>query len=183
MCIKVANRRESADFATFPTGADGEEEDDAATRMTAPATTATTTMPEVMIPGYSRTREMSTMVRALTHVVSGERGSTMTAGGEWVSRMGGSAATGVGSASSPPSSSFSSSSSWGGGGGGGGGSSSSSGQKRGREEEASQVPHESLLRYYRGGFGDVQMHQGGTLAEAGMSSIPKIRMYVYLYIS
>lgn len=168
MCIKVANRRESADFVRFPTGADGEEEDDTATRMTAPATTAMTTMPEVMFPGYSRTREMSTMVRALTHVVSGERGSTMTAGGEWVSSGmvagGGSAATGVGSATSPPPPSFSSSS-WG---GGGGASSSSSGQKRAREEEASQVPHESLLRYYRGGFGDVQMYQGGPSAEAGM---------------
>ncbi|KAJ8642834.1 hypothetical protein MRB53_004582 [Persea americana] len=50
-------------------------------------------------------------------------------------------ATGVGSASShpPPLSS----SSWGGDGDGG---SSISGHKRGREEEAGQVPHESLLR-------------------------------------
>lgn len=155
MCVTVANRRESAEFVRSPTGADaGDDEDDTATRM---ASAEVTTMPQVMFPGNRRTMENAAIVRALTHVVSGERGSTMATGGEWVAGV----AAGGGSASSP-SSSFSSSS-WG---GGGGGSSSSGVQKRGREEEAG-LP-EPLLRYYRGGFGDTQTYQGEASAEAGM---------------
>ncbi|KAF9602888.1 hypothetical protein IFM89_032628 [Coptis chinensis] len=104
----------------------------------------------------NRSREMSAMVSALTHVVSGE-GS----GNEWGYGgfdFGGSVSrTSSVSLSSPSSSSFSlpspssssystSSSSWG-------------GQKRGREEESGGQLNESVLRMYRN-FGDFRTSHG-----------------------
>lgn len=153
MSIKVANQGESAGFMRHrPSGEDAGDEEEGI------ATPTTTTLP---FEGYSRRREMSVMVSALQHVVAGERGSNtavVAGAGEW-----GSGVVGGGSASSPSTSL--SSSSWGGCGGGDG---SSGGQKRTREEETGQLP-ESILRFYRGGYGDFQTYQAEPSAEGGKS--------------
>lgn len=89
----------------------------------------------VMISGYSRTREMSAMVTALTQVVSGERflGFRPDPGGADV--FGGGGGSGSGFVYSPNSPSSSSSGSW-------------SGQKRGREQEETE-------QFQRGVYGGV----------------------------
>ncbi|XP_050225455.1 ethylene-responsive transcription factor ABR1-like [Mercurialis annua] len=95
-----------------------------------------------MFPGYGSTREMSAMVSALTHVVSGPQ-----RGGEW--GYGLDSSTSFASSSSSPLSAYSTS-----------GSGYWAGQKRGREEDevgAAQLI-ESVPRVYRG-FGDFTISQ------------------------
>lgn len=109
--------------------------------VTVSAATAAAGTPQ-MFSGYSRAREMTAMVSALTHVVSGQRA------GEWVYRTdtgggGGGVrsntfATGSASGSSPSSSS---------------GSGSWAGQKRGREQQESASTAQILdypQKVYRG---------------------------------
>ncbi|KAJ7974030.1 Ethylene-responsive transcription factor [Quillaja saponaria] len=113
------------------------------------------TMPEQMLAGYSRGMELTAMVSALTHVVSGQR-----RGSEWVYGSGLPVMSGFGQASSQRLPGYSSNSGSGLGSvsfGSGSGSGSWVGQKRGREEEvggatATQLT-EPVQRVYRG-FGD-----------------------------
>ncbi|XP_010246271.1 PREDICTED: ethylene-responsive transcription factor ERF110-like isoform X2 [Nelumbo nucifera] len=108
-----------------------------------------------ILSSYNRSREMSAMVSALTHVVSGERS------GDWIYRpnFSGFAAPTLASsgvavtyAAASPSSSYTSSY-----------TSSSSlsgvGQKRGREEESSSQLPEAVSRIYRG-FGEFRTSLG-----------------------
>ncbi|CAK9154168.1 unnamed protein product [Ilex paraguariensis] len=143
--LKVANPRDTGEYVRFPARGDTDTTDEAGQPSQQPiesteqmqqpenlllsATAATS-----MFSGYSRSMEMSAMVTALTHVVSGGQRS-----GEWSYRpeLSGS---GIYSANSPSYSS-SSSGSW-------------TGQKRGRDQEES-VPQFSdhVQRVYRG-FGE-----------------------------
>ncbi|KAH8515651.1 hypothetical protein H0E87_004197 [Populus deltoides] len=113
-----------------------------------------------MFMGYSSSTEMS-MVSELTHVVSGQRGSTsdwgsygaVGLGGATITSNFGQAAPGSNTSTpaSPPLSAYSSTS----------GSGLWIGQKRGREEEAGAAAQlmESLPRVYRG-FNDFRSSQG-----------------------
>lgn len=129
-----------------------------------PRTTADTGLGLGPMYTYNQAREMSEMVTALTHVVSGQRqnfnesshytapsmvrfGGGGSGGGSWIYRS-----------DSPSSSAYSSSS-----------SGSLTGSKRGREEDASvmqslQQPQFHLANY-RGGFGD---------SRAAESSVPAL---------
>lgn len=125
-----------------------------------PATTSVGT-PQ-MFSGYSRAREMTAMVSALTHVVSGQRA------GEWVYRtdMGGGGgrsntfASGSASGSSPSSSS---------------GSGSWAGQKRGREQQESASTAQIFdypQKVYRG-FGESRESSSlPTVEEATNTVVP-----------
>ncbi|XP_068657828.1 ethylene-responsive transcription factor ABR1-like [Aristolochia californica] len=137
MCFNVANsRRASGDFSRFPAGEGEGDEDDGQRALEA--------MSFSIYSGDSREREMSAMVSALTHVVSGERGVVGP-------RMDGATSC---SSSSEASGSFSEASpSW-----------DSGGLKRTREEDTGPMP-ESALRYYRG-FGDFRSYQGDSSVEA-----------------
>lgn len=86
----------------------------------------TADVPPAMISGYSRPTEMSAMVSALTHVVSGQRGS-------YGSGLSGAVSSSFGQALYSPSGS-----------GSGSGSGSWSGQKRGREEDGTAASHQLL---------------------------------------
>ncbi|CAK7346752.1 unnamed protein product [Dovyalis caffra] len=130
-----------------------------------------------MLMGYSRSTEMSAMVSALTHVVSGQGGSASDWGSYGAAGLGGAtitstfgqAAPGSNAASaSPPLSAYSSTS--------GSGSALWIGQKRRREEEAGAAAQlmESLPRVYRG-FNDFRSSQGdssssGATATEGSAS-------------
>lgn len=115
-----------------------------------------------MFMGYSSSAEMS-MVSELTHVVSGQRGSTsdwgsygaVGLGGATITSNFGRAAPGSNTSTpaSPPLSAYSSTS--------GSGSGLWIGQKRGREEEAGAAAQlmESFPRVYRG-FNDFRSSQG-----------------------
>ncbi|KAG6776211.1 hypothetical protein NC652_014454 [Populus alba x Populus x berolinensis] len=113
-----------------------------------------------MFMGYSSSAEMSAMVSALTHVVSGHRGSTSDWGSYGASGLGGAAITSTfvqaapGSNTSPASPSLSAYSST-------SGSGSWIGQKRGREKEAGAAAQlkESLPRVHRG-FDDLRSSLG-----------------------
>ncbi|XP_010261002.1 PREDICTED: ethylene-responsive transcription factor ABR1-like [Nelumbo nucifera] len=157
MCeLKVANPRDTDEFARFPAGFDVGDTDEGFSQ--APPAPSVTQHEGIvlqgysgpMFSGYSRAREMSAMVSALTHVVSGER-----SGGEWAYQpdFSGSVASTIASgattyASGSPSSSYTSSSSMSGG-----------GQKRGRDEESTGQLPESVLRMYRG-FGEFRTSLG-----------------------
>lgn len=81
-------------------------------------------VPPTMFSGYSRPTEMSAMVSALTHVVSGQRSG-------YASGLSGAVSSSFGQALYSPSGSGSGSGSW-------------SGQKRGREEDATGTSHQLL---------------------------------------
>ncbi|XP_008781454.2 ethylene-responsive transcription factor ABR1-like [Phoenix dactylifera] len=112
MCFKVANPRDSKEIGSPVPESGGAEEEGLVSEMAA-----------VMFSPYSREREMSLMVSALTHVVAGDRAGAV-----------GSPSYTSSSSSSPPLMS------------GPGGAGVVGGMKREREE----LMPESLLRYYRG---------------------------------
>lgn len=123
---KVANPRDLGDYVRFP--ATGDDEEGASSEQDPQHVTAA--MGEeaaAVFAGYDRTREMTAMVTALTHVVSGQRQQDR---GETTSFR---------TSPRPSSSVYSSSSSgsWG-------------GQKRGREEESGSGTQYSEQRVYRG---------------------------------
>lgn len=166
MClsIKVANRRDSGEYARFPATGSGEEEEPSAVeeapsesfeemirreiQQEADYLLSAAAQPPPMFSGYGQSGEMSAVVTALTQVMSTQRSS----GEQWRFHpdISGAAApslaggvSGVYSVNSP-SSTYSSTS-----------SSSGAGQKRRREQEESvtQIP-EHVQRVY-GGFGDL----------------------------
>lgn len=133
-----------------------------------------TTAGEGPMYAYNQAREMSEMVTALTHVVSGQghnfnfnETSYFAAPRDSVVRFGGGGSSGgnwIYRSDSPSSSAYSSSS-----------SGSLTGQKRGREEDASvmqslQQPQFHLANY-RGGFGD---------SRSAESSVPALPGKFYL---
>lgn len=125
---KVANPREYGDYFRFPATEDDEEGGASSQQVTAAA------MGEevAMSAGLGRSREMTAMVTALTHVVSGQRQDR------------GETTMSFGNSPPPPSSVYSSSSSgsWG-------------GQKREREEESgSQYFEQQRFQRVYTGFGD-----------------------------
>ncbi|KAK9110528.1 hypothetical protein Sjap_018588 [Stephania japonica] len=158
MCmLKVANQRERR-FDVVEEGQQQHEEQQQQPQISVEEFSSS----QAMFSDFSRTREMSAMVSALTHVVSGDT----IGGGEW----GGYSYYGV-SSSSPSvvastmtrsvslvSSPSGSSSSW------------SSGHKRGREEEfapsligSTTSDHQSVVRsggYRRFGVHDIRVSQG-----------------------
>ena len=164
MCIlKVANPRDSGEYVRFPaTGGDGNEEVEPPPPPPPPPQSEepVTAVSETMYSGYSSASEMSAMVSALTHVVSGHRGGDYG----YVSGYGGAAAGGGGVTSSfggggsgiysspSPLSAYSSSS----GSGSASGSASWVGHKRGRDLESPTQYSESIPRVY-GGFGDFRV--------------------------
>lgn len=144
MCfIKVADPSDIGDYVKFRAADD--------------ATATTTTTGQGILPppqgiptpppfysGYSRSREMSAMVTALTHVVSGQGSSELD---NYRHDLSGGVTTsfpGIHSANSP-SSAYSSSS-----------SGSMAGQKRGRDQEDSvnQIPEHYQRPYSHRGFGE-----------------------------
>ncbi|KAA8546587.1 hypothetical protein F0562_002674 [Nyssa sinensis] len=143
MCLKVANPRDSGDYARFP-AADTPDEGDPSQhnqsqeQMQQADALMSSAAAASMLTGYSQSREMSAMVSALTHVVSGQRTGAVTsvAGGSGIY------------SSNSPSSAYSSSStgSW-------------AGQKRGREEESVTQFPEQNQRFYRG-FSDFRGSHG-----------------------
>ena len=175
MCLlKVANQRGSGEYVRFPaqdSGGGGDElERDAqegpleisqTQEMYQPIHPVDMTVPEPMFSDNSRAREMSAMVTALRHVVSGQRGGVWGQGtglsGAASSSFGGLYST---SPSPPPMSAYSSSytspspplsalsSSSGSAFASASGSSSWAGQKRGREEEGVSQLIESIPRGY-----------------------------------
>ncbi|KAF8411606.1 hypothetical protein HHK36_004163 [Tetracentron sinense] len=162
MCeLKVANPRDTGRYAGLPTRGTGERDTDEESSQPPPPPPPplqqfqqdfVTVSAAPMFSGYSRAREMSAMVSALTHVVSGDQRV-----GDWMYRPDMSTVTSIpistsGTCSSSPSSSYSSSSSWAG------------GQKRGREEECGSQLSESVLRMYRG-FGDFRTSSSGATEE------------------
>lgn len=154
MCmIKVANSGDSGEYFRFKVEETTDEGGGGAEQPPPPPRTqeqAAAAAPQ-MFTGYSQSREMSAMVTALTHVVSGQRSGELTyyrpefSGGGMMSFGGGGGAGGSGIyTSNSPSSAYSSSS-----------SGSWAGRKRGREEESSvtQFSEQQFQRVYRG-FGD-----------------------------
>ncbi|KAI3461584.1 hypothetical protein Pfo_021350 [Paulownia fortunei] len=153
MCLlKVANQRDSGDFARFP--AIGNTE----------TTTSTTTAASIPIPyfhmqqheqpdyllsavvaapmlsGHSQSQEMSAMVTALTHVVSGQRHPGQISSAMTSSFSAGGSGNFIPSAVDSPSSAYSSSS-----------SGSWAGQKRRRHQDDSVTQFsEQTQRVYRG---------------------------------
>uniref|UniRef100_A0A5B7ANF6 Putative ethylene-responsive transcription factor ABR1 n=1 Tax=Davidia involucrata TaxID=16924 RepID=A0A5B7ANF6_DAVIN len=134
MCLlKVANPRDSGEYVRFPP-TDTTDEGEPPQELLSSAA-----MP--VFAGYCQSREMSAMVTALTHVVSGQRSGDRggyrpdMSGAATSSFAGGS---GIYSANSPSSAySSSSSGSW-------------AGQKRGREEECATLFSEQIQRVNRG---------------------------------
>nr|GMC56420.1 ethylene-responsive transcription factor ABR1-like [Ipomoea batatas]GME16359.1 ethylene-responsive transcription factor ABR1-like [Ipomoea batatas] len=161
MClsIKVANRRDSGEYARFPATGSGEESASASASASEGASesfdemirreiqqeadyllSAAAQAPPPMFSGYGQSGEMTAVVTALTQVMSSQR----SGGEQW--RFGGAAAApslAGGYSVNSPSSTYSSTS-----------SSSGAGQKRRREQEesVSQIP-EHVQRVY-GGFGE-----------------------------
>nr|XP_010912020.1 ethylene-responsive transcription factor ABR1 [Elaeis guineensis] len=143
MCFKLAN---APDGSFSPAKTDEVEEEGMVGMMSSEMAEA------MMFSGDHRSQEMSTMVSALTHVISREQVPCGTAGevvpaGHW------------GSVSSPPSSS-SSQYSWSGQGGGAGG------QMRRREE----IPPELLMSYYHHGYGQFGSYHGEALPNVAEQS-------------
>nr|GLL18438.1 ethylene-responsive transcription factor ABR1-like [Ipomoea trifida] len=174
MClsIKVANRRDSGEYARFPATGSGEESASASASASEGASesfdemirreiqqeadyllSAAAQAPPPMFSGYGQSGEMTAVVTALTQVMSSQR----SGGEQW--RFGGAAAApslaAGGYSVNSPSSTYSSTS-----------SSSGAGQKRRREQEesVSQIP-EHVQRVY-GGFGEFR-----TPAETTSSSV------------
>ncbi|KAK2972579.1 hypothetical protein RJ640_020132 [Escallonia rubra] len=153
MClIKVANAGDSGEYSRFQ-AEDATEEGGPPQESEETAAAAAVTP---MFAGYSQSREMSAMVTALTHVVSGQR----YGGGEAVdysrSALGGGAPNTSSFLPNSPPYSSSSSCSW-------------AGQKRVREEDSvSQLAE--LQRFYRGGHGDFRAGESSSVtAEEGSS--------------
>ncbi|KAJ4951333.1 hypothetical protein NE237_028165 [Protea cynaroides] len=135
MCVlKVADPRDLSEYGRYLMRNDERNPDDSSSQPLPPPSL------QPMFSDYNRQREMSAMVSALTHVVSGDMSS------EYMYDFG----TGV--AASPSYITSSSSSSLGG------------GQKRGREEETSVQYPESATRNYR-----VESSFGVTVKEEGQS--------------
>ncbi|KAL6315520.1 hypothetical protein AAG906_000820 [Vitis piasezkii] len=156
MCkLKVANPRDSGEYVRFPAAGGGNE--DVGPPPPQQSEEPVPVASETMYSGYSRASEMSAMVSALTHVVSGQRagdygyasGFIGAAGG--VTSSFGSGGSGIYTSSSPLSAYSSSSGS-----GSASGSASWVGQKRGRELEAATQYSETVPRVYRG-FGDFRV--------------------------
>ncbi|KAL5779071.1 hypothetical protein ACOSQ2_009808 [Xanthoceras sorbifolium] len=164
MCLlKVANRRGSGGFPATTHAGSGDDEDESYTQEVIESqlshfrelnqqrnemdheSTAGSSGGGSVLEGYSRATEMSAMVSALTHVVSGQRGSS-----DWR----GVSSFGVGSSSSSSVSTMSSIYGSSSGSGSGYGSSVSGmwniGHKRGREEEVGPQLLEPVPRVYRG---------------------------------
>lgn len=158
MSIKVANRRDSGEYARFPATGSGEESASASASASEGASesfdemirreiqqeadyllSAAAQAPPPMFSGYGQSGEMTAVVTALTQVMSSQR----SGGEQW--RFGATAAPSLagGYSVNSPSSTYSSTS-----------SSSGAGQKRRREQEesVSQIP-EHVQRVY-GGFGE-----------------------------
>lgn len=158
MCIlKVANSRDSGEYGKFPATGGGNHEVNPPPPHQQPEDPVAV-VSGAMYTGYSRASEMSAMVSALTHVVSGQRagdygyasGYGGAASGGVTSSFGG-ASSGMYSSSSPLSA-YSSSS------GSGSGSGSWVGHKRGRDLEAATPYSETTInpRVYRG-FGEFRL--------------------------
>nr|APQ47372.1 AP2/ERF domain-containing transcription factor [Vernicia montana] len=174
MCLlnlKVANQKDSGEYIRYPAtteggGNDDNQQEQSYSQYILPSSqsfltqqminndqlmTQTSPLPPstTLFPGYGSTREMSEMVSALTHVVSGQRSSDW---GSYGAGLGGAITSSYGlfSNTSPTLSSCS---------GSGSGSGFSIGQKRGREEESVTQLIESVPRVYRG-FGDFRTCQG-----------------------
>ncbi|MCD7467708.1 hypothetical protein HAX54_005273 [Datura stramonium] len=171
MCLlKVANPRKPIEYVRFAdTGEDAETTANAAaaegggqpygqsqffeeTDYNLLSTSATP-----MFTGYSQTREMSAMVTALTHVVSGPNYRPDVSGSVTSSFGGGS--SGIYSANSP-SSAYSSSSS----------GSRAGRQKRSRDQEESEQSHHGVY----GGFGEFRggLKSSSVKAEEATSMVP-----------
>ncbi|KAK3018023.1 hypothetical protein RJ639_004743 [Escallonia herrerae] len=152
MClIKVANAGDSGEYSRFQ--AEDATEEGGPPQQTAAAAAAVTPM----LTGYSQSREMSAMVTALTHVVSGQR----YGGGEAVdysrSDLGGGALNISSFLPNSPAYSSSSSGSW-------------AGQKRVREgDTVSQLSE--LQRFYGGGYGDFRAGESSSVTAEEDSSI------------
>ncbi|KAJ4966207.1 hypothetical protein NE237_018056 [Protea cynaroides] len=159
MCLsKVANSRDPGEFGRYPTRRVDERETDEDSSQPPflppppPSSSSSqqqgivTVSAASMLLDYNREREMSAMVTALTHVVSGDRSTDWMYQSDF-STYGSSNIVSASAAAGSPSSSHTTT------------SSSSSGQKRGREEESSGQLSESLMRLYRG-FGDFRTSQG-----------------------
>ncbi|KAK4429505.1 Ethylene-responsive transcription factor [Sesamum alatum] len=160
MCLlKVANRRDSGDYARFPARGNTETTTSATTSTTAAVNvpipyfhmqhqeqpdyllSAVVAPPPPMLSGQSQSREMSAMVTALTHVVSGQRQSGLFSGAVASSFSAGGGGSGnfIPSAVESPSSAYSSSS-----------SGSWTGQKRRRDRDDSVTQlSEQAQRVYR----------------------------------
>jgi hypothetical protein len=153
MCLlKVANQRNSAEYVRIPAqdGDDLERYDQEGPPQTQEMNqpdqsirlhSVDVTVTQPMFTDLSRATEMSAMVSALRHVVSGQSGADWGYG----TGMSGAVASSFGgvyaASPSPPLSAYSSTStSW------------AAGQKRGREEEGVSQLMESIPRGYRGDF-------------------------------
>jgi hypothetical protein len=198
MCLlKVANQRGSGEYVRFPAqdsggggdelerdGQEGPSEISQTQEMYQPIHPVDVTAREPMFSDNTRAREMSAMVTALRHVVSGQRQS-----GVWrqAADMSGSTTSGFGglynypsppplpaysssyTSPSPPLSALSSSSGSGFASASGSGSSSWAGQKRGREEEGvsvTQLIDQSIPRNYRGPVADFRLSLGDSASGA-----------------
>ncbi|OAY58494.1 ethylene-responsive transcription factor ABR1 [Manihot esculenta] len=159
--VKVANQKGSGEYSRSPATTDSGDDDDhqrypqivtSQSGLNQPVQVPTQS--PTMFPGYGGcTGEMSAMVSALSHVVSGQRagdwghgaglGSVITSG---YGGIGLASASSSSSSSSPALSAYSSTS----------GSGFWIGQKRGREEVGAT---QSMPRVYRG-FGDFRSSQG-----------------------
>nr|QNI23896.1 AP2/ERF transcription factor [Camptotheca acuminata] len=155
---KVANPRDSGEYARLPVtdateeGGPSDQQIQSQEQMQqAEALAAEAEAP--MFSGYSQSREMSLMVSALTHVVSGQRIGDWS--GAVTSSFGG--GSGIYSSNSPSSAySSSSSGSW-------------AGQKRGREEESVNQFSEQIERVYRG-FGEFRGSHGDS---SSVTTVPE----------
>ncbi|XP_042495800.1 ethylene-responsive transcription factor ABR1-like [Macadamia integrifolia] len=175
MCLlKVANPGDTGEYERYSTMVDEGDTDEGSSQQPPPPLPPppllsssplqqgiVTVSAASMFSGYNQEREMSAMVSALTHVVSGGGLMYQSDFSSYVP------STSLGSASAAslsPSYITISSSSWG-----------SVGQKRGRDEETSGQLSDSLMRLYRG-FGDFRTSQGESssvvaVKEEGQSSI------------
>lgn len=148
MCLsKVANPRDTGEYVRLPaTDEGGLTRQQAQLRGEMHQLADPILSPEAaaapVFSGYSQSREMSAMVSALTHVVSGQRSADCGYYGYRPHHLSGAATSSIvgGSAvhsSNSPSSAYSSSS-----------SGSWAGQKRGREEESVTQLSDQLQRVY-----------------------------------
>lgn len=137
MCFtKVANSRESGDYANFDRDTDDGDGGSAPQPPQSPP-------PDMFSSEYSMSGELSAMVTALTHVVSGHGSGGIGGASSSLSFPGG---AGGHYSMDSPSSAYSSSS-----------SGSFAGQKRVRDQEESvnQFPEQFVQRFY-GGYTDVR---------------------------
>lgn len=161
MCLsKVANPRDTGEYVRFPaTDEGGRTQQQAQLRgemhqLADPIMSPEAAAAAPVFLGYSQSREMSAMVSALTHVVSGQRSADWgyygnrpdLSGGATPSVVGGSAIN----SSNSPSSAYSSSS-----------SGSGAGQKRRREEESvTQLSDQLQMVYNRAYNTDLRSSHG-----------------------